>query len=70
MTELKTLRDIDFKQNANSYRALLKSEAVKWVKAIGKGCKYKSDSPWSNPEMAIWIIHFFNITEADLQEGK
>jgi hypothetical protein len=78
MTELKTLKDLIIEDhnpnntNVNEIALIseLKSEAVKWVKAIGKGCKYKSDSPWSNPEMAIWIIHFFNITEADLQEKK
>ncbi|KKN18375.1 hypothetical protein LCGC14_0956260 [marine sediment metagenome] len=71
MIKLKTLKDIDFKQNANSYRFELRREVIKWVKAI-------RDDPKILEKMGfciyyeIWdsdsiLLRFFNITEEDLK---
>ena len=53
----------------------LKSEAVKWVKDFEIGLEDARGMKLYELEDKIWgiigfIIKFFNITEADLQEGK
>lgn len=57
----------------------LKAEAVKWVKQIDSGeevdCgivrfSWDKRSQWTGPTgqaLRSWIMHFFNITEADLK---
>ena len=59
--ELKTLKDLEeeeeFTDSISVYK--LKSEAVKWVKQFRKEDVYR--------DTRSWIIHFFNLTEEDLQ---
>ena len=54
--KLKTLKDIDlgFIEEEDVKKAL-KQEAIKWVKEMCAGVKRD------------WVIHFFNITEEELE---
>ena len=70
MTELKTLKDLDFylieKENGKKTDAItktdLKAEAIKWLKRL------KDKKFYNNKENLWWFIeHFFNLTEEDLK---
>lgn len=82
MTELKTLKDIEFGRNEKEDRIFLKEEAIQWIRSFEKDLpKLKEGPMFSNDEkMATffamehfsieervkWIKHFFNITEEDV----
>ena len=75
MTELKTLKDLKKNGIETVSEKLklkkifeyvdveeLKQEAIKWVK------KFEQEEEWSAGKInMIWIKHFFNLTEADIQ---
>jgi len=80
--KLKTLRDLPSVTELPLYeeaieRKTLKAEAVKWVKHIQTMKLPKSrtgvafeTTKWRREEynqQIQWIIHFFNLTEADLK---
>jgi hypothetical protein len=74
MTKLKTLKDfttggLEFREKRTSEKLIedLKSEAIKWVKDINS--KMPKELNFES-HIVTWIKHFFNITEADLQEKK
>ena len=66
--KLKTIRDIEGitlspreKQVENYLKEQIKIEAIKWVRFLNK----------LSPEdqyIIMWIEHFFNLTESDLEE--
>jgi len=70
---LKTLKDIqiigpDGVEDNEYVKRLLRAEAVKWVKKFDKE---REDGGMLRGEWEKnWIKHFFNLTEADLQEEK
>jgi len=81
MTELKTLKDIqiigpDGVEDSEYVKGLLRAEAVKWIKLKDEMIKAKKgieDINQIETELIFaipWIKHFFNLTEADLQEEK
>ena len=75
-TELKTLKDLGFKEglaprffevNAEYdgrveefIKSKLKSEAIKWVKE-------EPISPLFDLNTIMWIMHFFNLTEKEMK---
>ena len=61
MTELKTLKDFEGIGNLIP-RDRIKKEAIKWVKTY-ENCKH----PTINENVKLFIKHFFNLTEEDLQ---
>ena len=66
MPELKTWKDIEKLCNTKGEKFVLhclKAEAVKWFKIMKGG---SPDRSLNNSE--IWIKHFFNFTEEDLEE--
>lgn len=74
MSELKTLKDLekDYVGNPSDYRniseVVLKQEAIKWVKEFGSENWEDVDGHSDlGGSISIWIKHFFNITEDDLQ---
>ena len=69
MTKLKTLKDIECSSGFNySFvdKSALKAEAIKWVKDVGVSILDLSDDDKIGVLKGMWI-HFFNITEDDLQ---
>lgn len=73
MTELKTLKDIeiigpDGVEDSNYVRELLKQEAIKWVKKFEKDLINEDLDIVAYNELCKNYIHFFNITESDLEE--
>jgi len=76
MTKLKTLKDIDVEPFCHGVsKRDLKSEAVKWVKAYPEfplilECPEDETIDTSYKNIIRFIKHFFNITEADLQEKE
>jgi len=70
MTELKTLKDLGFK-NVNEYsdaEFILKQEAIKWVKAFDKDHEFMREEDIIESKGAKDIFtKFFNLTEEDLK---
>lgn len=58
MSELKTLKDMNLNDIDGYNEAILKAEAVKWVK------KYRKQG---FERVAVEFMQFFNLTEEDLQ---
>jgi len=66
--KLKTLKDFGEYYLANDSSAehlawMIRKEAIKWVKAMDND----NFMPLVDKEAHIWIKHFFNITEEDLE---
>jgi len=72
MTELKTLKDIEWKPGYFIYPKELREEAIKWVKEM-KGINKNNFLDYPNELFAIlidserFIKHFFNLEEEDLE---
>jgi DNA phosphorothioation-dependent restriction protein DptG len=73
MTDLKTLKDLDCyeKHKGENWKTLkrpeeilreLRQEAIKWVKHLAKSELIEDN------DKVNWIMHFFNITEEELQK--
>lgn len=80
MTDLKTLKDIDFDEalEYNSYEGsfyldeekiieILKAEAIKWYKYITKKLKIGQQLTELEAKLLLSWIKFFNLTEEDLK---
>ena len=69
---LKTLKDIEFGRTETEDRAMLKQEAIKWIKSSEE---FESFLEFTTSMEEItkgdflkgWIKHFFNIIEEDLK---
>ena len=62
MTELKTLKDFEYKMGFEEVTEL-RAEAVKWVKKE----HFTKPAPCQEWRTLPWIINFFNLTEEDLK---
>ena len=71
MTDLKTLKDIEFFEgvpeidNSDIIEEKLKQEAIKWVKYFGK--THEDFIITGGMDCTTFIKNFFNLTEEDLQ---
>lgn len=75
--ELKTLKDLKIKNLVikssplvKEYDALIRAEAVKWVKFYTKDLKKGDLVSTRISEVVFWITNFFNLTEEDLWNEK
>jgi len=69
MSELKTLKDIEWEYSKKGYDWNLKQEAIKWVKHEQKGWFVTIDGKtYDTKPIASWIKHFFNLGEEDLKD--
>ena len=72
--KLKTLKDLEKRQNLNSFICInpieIRQEAVKWIKELEQSdlyyCAY-GNIPEGNDNVVSWIKDFFNISEEDLK---
>ena len=61
--KLKTLEDLPMNHDDED----IKAEAVNWVKELRGNNEIQEINDWN---VRNWIIHFFNLTEADLEDKK
>ena len=80
MTELKTLKDLEFGRTENEDKKILKAEAINWIKHLERrDWEIAGELPEIFKNLArdytiiglssieYFIKHFFNITDEDLK---
>lgn len=85
MTELKTLKDLEFEVYGSKDKKVmskdLRQEAIKWIKELEKEpVDIKEEIMWTaetiitdknqRKRLIVWIKHFFNITDWDLMNEE
>lgn len=68
-SELKTLKDIEYNKN-RVFTDRLRKEAVKWVKDRISNCVFSCRNNHQRCKEHKFWMERFNITEADLKDGK
>ena len=76
MVELKTLKEMNYHCGCSAGTELytskedLREEAIKWIKALDSAVTdeaIKELKPFEH-SVVVWIKHFFNLSEKDLEE--